>query len=160
MIEGAGEYSSRVRVWGRFVMRSFQLNAPIIGAGALMLSVLLPALSPLGAEESGARTTAVVAVGPAPQGLQDLKASLDRSDRTIAFQALQMALNELGDGVTLSWRRPSSQLSGRIKPVAAFRDDLGRICRQVLYSLARGDQEKEAQGIACRAQDGRWMIAG
>lgn len=74
-------------------MRTFHWNAPIIGAGALVLSVLLPALSPLMAGESGAQKTAVVAVGPAPQGLQDLKASLDQSDRTIAFQALQMALN-------------------------------------------------------------------
>ncbi len=141
-------------------MRTFHWNAPIIGAGALVLSVLLPALSPLMAGESGAQKTAVVAVGPAPQGLQDLKASLDQSDRTIAFQALQMALNELGDGVTLKWRRPSSQLSGRLKPVTAFRDDQGRVCRQVVYSLARGDQKNEAQGIACRAQNGRWVITG
>ena len=141
-------------------MRTFRWNAPIIGAGALVLSVLLPALSPLEAEESGAQNTAVVAVRPAPQGLQDLRASLDQSDRAVAFQALQMALNEVGDGVTLKWRRPSSELSGRIKPVAAFRDNEGRICRQVIYSLARGAEEKEAQGVACRAQDGRWIIAG
>jgi len=141
-------------------MRTFQWNAPIIGAGALLLSVLLPALSPLGAEENGARDTAVVAIEPAPHGFQDLKGSLDRSDRSVALQALHMALNELGDGVTLAWRRPSSRLSGRIKPVAAFRDDHGRICRQVVYSLARGDREQEAEAVACRGKDGRWAIAG
>jgi len=73
---------------------------------------------------------------------------------------LQMALNELGDGVTLAWRRPISQLSGRIKPVAAFRDNQGRICRQVIYSLARGHQEQEIEGVACREEDGRWAITG
>ena len=140
-------------------MRTFRWNAPIIGAGALVLSVLLPALSPLEAGESGAQNTAVVVIQPAPQGLQNLRANLDQSDRTVAFQALQLALNELGDGITLAWRRPSSKLSGRIKPVAAFRDDHGRICRQVIYSLARTGQEKEIEGVACRTQDGRWIIA-
>ena len=141
-------------------MRTFQWNAPIIGAGALLLSVLLPALSPLEAEESGAKDTAVVAIEPAPHGFQALRAGLDQSDRTVAFQALQMALNELGDGVTLAWRRPSSQLSGRIKPVAAFRDSHGRICRQVVYFLARGNREQQAEAVACRGVDGRWSIAG
>lgn len=141
-------------------MRSFHRNAPIIGAGALVLSVLLPALSPLEAEESGAQDTAVVAIRPAPLGLQALGSSLDRSDRTVALQALQMALNELGDGVTLVWRRPVSQLSGRIKPVTAYRDDRGRICRHVIYSLARDGQKEEIEGVACRADDGHWMIAG
>lgn len=141
-------------------MRTFHWNAPIIGAGALVLSVLLPALVPLKAEENGANDVAAVATSPAPQGLQALNSGLDQSDRTIALQALQMALTELGDGVTLVWRRPVSQLRGRIKPVSAFRDDQGRICRQVVYSLARGGQEKEIEGVACREQDGHWAIAG
>jgi surface antigen len=120
---------------------------------------LLPALSPLRAVESGAKDEAV-AIRPAPHGPLEPKANLDRSDRIVAFHALQMALNELGDGMTLSWRRPISQLSGRIKLVAAFRNDEGRICRRVLYALARGGQEKEVEAVACREQDGRWMIAG
>jgi surface antigen len=141
-------------------MRSFHLNAPIIGAGALVLSVLLPALSPLKAEESGAKNMAAEANLPAPQGLKELKTSLDRSDRTVALQALHMALSELGDGVTLVWRRPVSQLSGRVKPVSAYRDETGRICRSVVYSLARGGRETEIEGVACREADGRWAIAG
>jgi hypothetical protein len=140
-------------------MRTFHWNAPIIGVGALVLSVLLPALSPLTAGESEAKDAAA-AVGPAPHRPLEPKANLDRSDRMVAFQALLMALNELGDGMTLSWRRPISQLSGRIKLVAAFRNDEGRVCRRVLYALARGGQEKEIEAVACREQDGRWIIAG
>jgi surface antigen len=141
-------------------MRSFHWNAPIIGAGALVLSVLLPAPAPLKAEENGASDVAAVATEPAPQGLTELNSGLDHSDRTVALQALQMALTELGDGVTLVWRRPVSQLTGRIKPVSAFRDDQGRICRHVVYSLARGGHEKQIEGSACREVDGRWAIAG
>lgn len=140
-------------------MRTFHWNAPIIGAGALVLSVLLPALLPLKAEENGAKQ-ATVSNQPPAQGLTELKSSLDRSDRTVALQALQLALTELGDGVTLVWRRPISQLTGRIKPVSAFRDDAGRICRTVVYSLARAGQEQEIEGVACREEDGRWAIAG
>jgi len=156
---GVGEYSIRVRVWERIVMRTFHWNAPIIGAGALVLSVLLPAPSPLMAEENGAHDVAAVATGHTPQGLNALKFGLDQSDRAVALQALQMALTELGDGVTLVWRRPASQLAGRIKPVSAFRDDQGRICRHVVYSLALGAHEKKIEGVACREQDGRWAIA-
>jgi surface antigen len=141
-------------------MRTFHWYAPIIGAGALASSVLLPAPSLLKAKESGANDAAAVAARHEPQGLQELKSTLDRSDRAVALQALQMALTELGDGVTLVWRRPASQLSGRIKPVSAFRDDQGRICRRLVYSLAQGAYEKEIEGVACREEDGRWSIAG
>jgi surface antigen len=141
-------------------MRTFHWNAPIMGVGALVLSVLLPAPSPLKAEESGAHEAAAVAAEHAPLDLTELKSTLDRSDRAVALQALQMALNELGDGVTLVWRRPESQLAGRIKPVSAFRDDQGRICRHVVYSLALGAYEKEIEGVACREEDGRWSISG
>ena len=141
-------------------MRTFHWNAPIIGAGALMLSVLSPTLSPLMAEETGAQDVAAVAVSRKPLGLRELKYTLNHSDRRVALQALLMALNELGDGVTLVWRRPASQLSGRVMPVSAFRDSEGRICRQIVYSIAQGGIEKEIEGIACREQDGRWSISG
>jgi len=140
-------------------MRTFRWNAPIIGAGTLVLSVLLPAPLPPMAEESGANEVSAEAAQE-PEGLDALRSSLDRSDRTVALHALQMALNELADGVTLVWRRPSSHLAGRIKLVSVFRDDQGHICRQVVYSLARGDHEKQIEGIACRGDDGRWSISG
>jgi surface antigen len=140
-------------------MRTFQWNAPVIGAGALVLSVLLPAPLPLMAGENGAHHTAA-GISPAPQGLTELNSGLDRSDRAVALQALQLALTELADGVTLIWRRPVTELSGRVKPVSAFRDDAGRICRHVVYSLARGGQQKEIEGVACRESDGSWSVAG
>jgi surface antigen len=140
-------------------MRTFHWNAPIIGAGALVLSVLSPAPSPLKAEEDGANEIAAVA-SEQPSGLNALKSSLDRSDRAVALQALQMALTELGDGVTLVWRRSESQLVGRIKPVSAFRDDASRICRHVVYQLALGAYEKKVEGVACREEDGSWSISG
>jgi surface antigen len=85
---------------------------------------------------------------------------LDRSDRQAAYQALALALDELGDGVTLVWRRPARGLVGKIKPVSAFRDDKGRVCRHIFYSLSLGGYEKELEGNACREADGSWSLAG
>jgi surface antigen len=93
-------------------------------------------------------------------GLNELKARLDQSDRAAAMQALDLALSELGDGVTLVWRRPERELVGRIKPVSAFRDDHGRVCRHVVYSLALGTYQRQIEGVACRESDGSWSLSG
>ena len=140
-------------------MRTFRWNAPIIiGAGALVLSVFAPAPLPLKAGESGAERLA--ATEGQQLGLNELKARLDRSDRAAARQALELALSELGDGVTLVWQRPERGLVGRIKPVSAFRDDQGRVCRHVLYSLALGTYQRQIEGVACRESDGSWSLSG
>jgi surface antigen len=140
-------------------MRTFRWNAPIIiGAGALAFSLLSPASLPLKAEERGAGA-AVASEGP-QLNLDDLKARLDRSDRQAAMQAMQLALSELGDGMTLVWQRPDRGLVGRIKPVSAFRDDKGRVCRHVVYSLTLGTYQRQIEGVACRQPDGFWSLAG
>jgi surface antigen len=140
-------------------MRTFRWNAPIIiGAGALVLSVFAPAPLPLKAGESGAERLA--ATRGQQLGLNELKARLDRSDRAAAMQALELALSELGDGVTLVWQRPERGLVGRIKPVSAFRDDQGRVCRHVLYSLALGTYQRQIEGVACQESDGSWSLSG
>jgi surface antigen len=140
-------------------MRTFRWNAPIMGAGALLVSILAPASHPLKAEERGAQAT-TAATAPAASGLNELRTRLDQSDRQAAYQALQLALDELGDGVTLVWKRPARGLVGKIKPVSAFRDDKGRVCRHLLYSLSLGGYEKEIEGNACREADGSWALAG
>jgi surface antigen len=122
-----------------------------------MISLVALAPSPILAGENGAETA--LADGRQPN-LNELKSRLDGSDRQAALQALDLALSELGDGVTLVWQRPERGLTGRIRPVSAFRDDKGRVCRHVLYSLALGTYRREIEGVACREQDGSWSLAG
>jgi surface antigen len=141
-------------------MRTFHWNAPVMGVGALVLSVLLPTLSPLKAEETGAIDVAAAGNSHEPLGLRELQYTLNRSDRRVALQALQMALTELGDGVTLVWRRPASELAGRVQPVSAFRDSQGRICRHVVYSLSQRALEKKIEDVACRQENGNWSFSG
>jgi surface antigen len=140
-------------------MRTFRWNAPIIiGAGALALLLFAPAPLPLKAGESGAHRFA--ASEDQQLSLNELKARLDRSDRVAARQALELALSELGDGVTLVWQRPERALTGRIKPVSAFRDDRGPVCRHIVYSLALGAYQRQIEGVACREQNGSWSLSG
>jgi surface antigen len=96
---------------------------------------------------------------PTPE-ITELKARLDGSDRQAVAQALQLALNELGDGATLVWRHPARGLEGRIKPVSTFRDDRGRVCRHLVYSLSLGGYSREIEGDACREPDGSWSLSG
>lgn len=140
-------------------MRTFRFKDPIIiGAGALILSVFAPASFALKADEWRVIVTRE-ASDPIPE-FAELKAKLDGSDRQAAAQALQLALNEFGDRVTLVWWRPEHALEGRVKPISAFRDDRGRICRHLIYSLSLGGYSREIEGVACRELDGSWSLAG
>jgi surface antigen len=51
-------------------------------------------------------------------------------------------------------------LEGRVKPVSAFRDDQGRLCRHLVYSLSLGGYSREIEGVACRELDASWSLAG
>ena len=144
---------SRVGVGDELVMRTFRWNAPIIiGAGALVFLSVAPAPSLLRGEERQAEGAAVSEHRRPGFG--------DRSDRVAARRALEFALSELGDGVTLVWRRPERGLVGRIMPVSAFRDDRGRVCRNVVYALTLGTHRRQIEGVACREQDGSWSLSG
>jgi hypothetical protein len=144
-------------------MRTFRGNAPtIIGAGALAILCLVPAPLSLHAEEP-VHTGSVNIDTESPEraaAFADLRAKLDGSDRDIALNALQVALSELGDGASLVWRRPSRGLTGVIKPVSAFRDGEGRVCRRLTYSLSLGTFVREVEGTACRERGGAWSLQG
>ena len=144
-------------------MRTVRRNAPIIiGAGALALLLIAPASSSLYAEEPAYTGAVVIDTESAkqPATFAELRAKLDGSDRAIALNALQVALTELGDGASLVWRRPSRALTGVIKPVSAFRDDEGRVCRHLTYSLSLGTFVRQVEGIACREPGGAWSLSG
>lgn len=154
-------------------MRTFHMNAPIIiGAGALAVLLMAPVPTALYAGEpvtpaavaADPMTTASVVIdtesAKQPATFSELRSHLDSSDRDLALNALQVALTELSDGATLVWRRPSRELTGVIKPVSAFRDDEGRVCRHLIYSLSLGTYVRQVEGIACRGADGNWSLSG
>ena len=147
-------------------MRTVHRNAPIIiGAGVLAVLLIAPASLSLFAEEPAYTGSVVIDTESAfgakqPTAFAELRARLDGTDRAVALNALQVALTELGDGATLIWKRPSRELTGVIKPVSAFRDDEGRVCRHLTYSLSLGTFVREVEGTACREPSGTWSLAG
>ena len=98
--------------------------------------------------------------GKQPVTFAELRAKPDSNDRAIAFNALQVALTEVGDGASLMWQRPSRELTGVIKPISAFRDDEGRVFRHLTYSLSLGTYVREVKGPACREPNCAWPLAG
>jgi surface antigen len=144
-------------------MRTFYRIAPIImGTGALLVLLSAPAPSSLIADEPLSTGSVMIDAEGAvqPGSFAELRARLDATDRAVALNALKVALNELGDGASLLWRRPSRALTGVIKAVSVFRDSEGRVCRHVSYSLSLGTYVRQVEGVACREANGRWALSG
>jgi len=144
-------------------MRTFYRNAPIImGAGALLVLLSAPAPRALIADEPLSTGSVLIDAEGAvqPASFVELRARLDATDRAVALNALKVALNELGDGSILLWRRPSRALTGVIKAVSVFRDSEGRVCRHVSYSLSLGTYVRQVEGVACREANGKWSLSG
>lgn len=93
-----------------------------------------------------------------PAQTEPFQVRLGFSDERAALQALQFALNEVGDGSTFVWHRKAGVLSGTIRPTAAFVDDKERLCRHVVLSLTAGDRKSTIEGIACRTPQGHWQL--
>ena len=85
---------------------------------------------------------------------------LDVTDELATLRALQLALNEVGDGSTYVWHRKNGRLSGIVKPTASFRDNKGLICRHIVVWLTSGSVTKKTETIACRQSDRVWTLEG
>ena len=95
---------------------------------------------------------------PGKASFEQLRKHLGRADEYAALYALQVALDNVGDGQTYVWGRPKRQLRAFITPIASFRSARGRICRQLIFSLALGNHLKRIETTACRAPDKSWII--
>lgn len=89
---------------------------------------------------------------------REFQISLDRGDRIAALHALQMALNQVGDGGTFLWKKNNRDLRGVIKPTSAFRNAHGQVCRHVIYALSLRGHRKQIEIVACREAGGRWRL--
>jgi len=85
---------------------------------------------------------------------------LDLSDEIATLRALQLALNDVGDGSSYVWQRRNGRLSGIIMPTASFRDSKGQVCRHIVVWLTAGTRTKKTETIACRQADRVWTFEG
>jgi surface antigen len=136
----------------------------VVLAFGLALASTVSFAPALAGEEASGWSAVVEAARPASTSRSGdiglLKAMLDRDDHIAALEAVQFALDEVGDGATYVWHRKSGPLRGAIKPTASFRDAKGQVCRHILLSLSLGTHTRHVEGIACRGTERRWSLAG
>ena len=85
---------------------------------------------------------------------------LTDADYDAALQAVHFALSQGPDGSIYNWRRPKTNLIGKIIPINVFRGQDGRLCRHFIYTLSIEKYKKTTEGIACRSLNGSWNLAG
>ena len=85
---------------------------------------------------------------------------LQRSDRRLADDNLQAALENSLSGKPLRWQNPSSGASGSVTPLKTWKNDQGEFCRSYSenYRLASG-QSVNRKGVACRMPNAVWKTA-
>lgn len=136
-------------------------TASLAGFALSLNSAVADSVAPMAPGDDGWKIT-VERAAPAEEVANTLTAPfrlrLGFADERAALQALQFALNEVGDGSTFVWHRKKGVLSGSIKPTAVFVDDNNRLCRHLVFSLSAGDRTNTIEGIACRTEDGFWRL--
>ena len=85
---------------------------------------------------------------------------LDIHDEIAAFDAVRIALNEVGDGGSYVWQRHHGRLSGVVQPTRSFKDMSGLPCRHIVMMLSSTTTSKKTEGVACRLPDGNWQLEG
>ena len=144
-------------------MRTFPSKSALM-RGFLSSAMLLGAVGAANAQASEAgrlpptRTGTIPALSAKPGTFYELRSDLSENDRQVALRALHIALNQLSDGAAFVWRSKARKLTGVIRPTIAFRDDDGRVCRHVVYTVALGRYQKRIEGIAWRSLNGSWML--
>jgi hypothetical protein len=97
---------------------------------------------------------------PPVQNLPDIPTTLDDGDAAAVLEGIQTALTDVADGSTYVWHRRDGRLSGMAQPTASFKDTSGQPCRHLIVMLNTLQKSRKIEGIACRAGNLRWQLAG
>ena len=73
-------------------------------------------------------------------------------------RALQEALESLPSNQTKRWAVADGSASGFVTPLRTFRIETGHYCREFLETLSNGQDFTTIQAVACRSDDGRWLV--
>jgi hypothetical protein len=85
---------------------------------------------------------------------------LDEADEIAALESIQVGLSRMDDGTPFVWKRANGRLSGIVRPTSSFRNAKGSLCRHVVVLLTTGYKTRIAEGVACRADNRRWVLEG
>ncbi len=85
---------------------------------------------------------------------------LSFADGVATLEAIQLVLDEVGDGGSYLWHRQHGRLSGLIRAEASFYGPTQAVCRKLRVTLMYGAQTRTVKTVACRGADGRWSFDG
>jgi len=88
------------------------------------------------------------------------EARVTASDRAIADQNVQSALEKSVSGTPVSWNNPSTGARGTVTPVRTWKTANGTYCRSYRerIRLATGKTVSN-EGVACRTSNAVWKAA-
>jgi hypothetical protein len=101
---------------------------------------------------------AVEAAPAEAPSIESLKASLGPDDPLAALEAMQRALDEVGDGQAYIWHRETGPLWGVVRPLSTYRAATGSPCRRISMVLSIGEFTRSTRVSACRQPSGRWEV--
>ena len=80
-----------------------------------------------------------------------------KDDWTLAKEAVDKALNETKDGVTVSWNNPQSNNSGSVTPIQTT-SNAGLTCRKLQIENVAKQVSGGATYEFCQQADGTWAL--
>ena len=84
-----------------------------------------------------------------------LGTNLGSRDRRKALEAEYRALEYTAPGTPVAWRSEDGRVAGRVIAAQPYRVG-SQDCRQYSHAVARGTEEADARGTACRNPNGSW----
>lgn len=83
--------------------------------------------------------------------------ALDAVAQARRFSAMQAAFENNQSGQPSYWDE-NSRVRGRVVPVATIRTSLYGWCREYEERIATNADDHRLVGIACRSEDGQWLV--
>lgn len=91
-------------------------------------------------------------------GVSVLSADLGPEDWRRAKGALATALDPQGNGASVKWDNPDSDISGTFTPVAQPYVKADEICRVFLANISFPGRSSSLQGTACKLSADEWQL--
>ncbi|WP_434054630.1 MAG: RT0821/Lpp0805 family surface protein [Roseibium sp.] len=86
--------------------------------------------------------------------------TLEMSDKSLANQKLQAALEKSVSGQSTRWQNPESGVSGTVTPLKTWKTASGTYCRSYNEKIVLASGKSLIrQGVACRASNAIWESA-
>ncbi|MBM3503917.1 MAG: hypothetical protein FJX65_08580 [Alphaproteobacteria bacterium] len=88
----------------------------------------------------------------------DIGKQLSPADQTALTRATQTTLETVPIGTQSTWRNNDSGSAGSVTPTRTYQKPNGQYCREFTQRVEVRGRGQEANGTACRENDGSWVL--